>query len=584
MVEQGLLAIDELPCAMMVTDVQGHVLRLNRELLQIVGADEDHWRHRSMEELLTPAARIFSQTHLFPLLHHEAVVREVHVRLLGSGGEAVPVMVNAIRRMLDGEACIVWTLFVARERSRFEGELIRARAEAQTLARQLQSLEEEQRHLIDSLMAGLVVHGPDGVLLRCNPRAQELLGLSSDEATGKPLADPAWTCIHPDGRAMTVEDYPVSRVLANGQAVSSLLLGVRRPGRSVPVWLLCRADPHWHANGRLRQIVVTFVDVTERQNAAALLRQSESRLQGVIESAMDAILSIDANHRIVVFNAAAEAMFGITRERAVGQSVSKLMPALLEGEQGLQLDAANHGARSVHALQTPGQLYALRADGQPFPIEAAISRVDDGGQQSWTVIVRDITARLENQRALELSHFALEQANTQLAAMAHYDALTGLPNRVLLADRMRQALSHGQRRGHVLAVAFLDLDGFKAVNDRQGHAAGDQLLRALALRLKEALREGDTLARVGGDEFVVVLVDLETPAAVEPVLQRLLDAVAAPVVLGSEAVRISASIGVTLSPQDGSDTEQLLRQADQAMYGAKQSGKSRWLAYSGPGA
>lgn len=577
-----MLAMDDLPCAVLITDAQGHVLHMNRELLRVVGADEAHWRGQSMEKLLTPASRVFSQTHLFPLLHHDTAVREVHVRLQDAAGAAVPVMVNAACRTWHGEACIVWSIFVARERSRFEVELIRARAEAQTLAQRLQSLEEEQRLLIDSLMAGLVVHGPDGAVLRCNPRARELLGLSSaDEATGRPLSDPAWRFVRPDGGVMSMDEYPVSRVLTSGEALSSLLVGVQRPDRSDTVWLLCRADPHRHPDGRMRQVVVTFVDVTDRQNAAVRLRQSESRLQGLVESAMDAIISTDSAHRIVIFNAAAEAMFGLKSRQVLGQPLTEWIPALLDDGQALQLDADGHGARPAHRPEGPGHLYALRADGQPFPIEAAISRVVVDGESLHTVIVRDITSRLETQRALELSHFALEHANAQLTDMAHYDALTGLPNRVLLLERMQLALTQGQLRGRVMAVAFLDLDGFKAVNDQHGHAMGDRLLRTLAGRLRAALREGDTMARIGGDEFVALLVDLEEAQAVEPVLQRLLDAVAQPFALDAATAHISTSIGVAFSRSGGGSPELLLGQADQAMYDAKQSGKNCWRRYDG---
>lgn len=572
-----MLAVDDIPCAMMLTDGEGHMLRLNRELLQIVGGEQADWIGRSMEVLLTPASRIFSQTHLFPLLHHDAVVREAYIHLVGRDAETVPVMVNATRRQLDGTDHIVWAVFVARERSRFEGELIRARADAQGLARQLQAREEEERQLVDSLSAGLVVHAPDGTILRSNLRAQELLGLSAAEFADRSVDDPVWSVVHADGRSMAVADFPVSRVLATGESVSNVLLGVCRTDRSEPVWLLCRADPNRHADGRLRQIVVTFVDVTERQNAAALLQQSESRLQGIIESAMDAIISTDASHRIVIFNSAAETMFGYTREQVRGQPAQMLLPVQFHADFERQIIELARSGRFTRSASGQGQLHALRADGREFPIEVAISQVAVHGQQTSTVILRDITARVEVQRALELSHHALEQANVQLAEMAHYDPLTGLPNRVLLADRLQQALAQRHRHERALAVLFLDLDGFKAINDRYGHAAGDQLLVTLAGRLKAALRDGDTLARVGGDEFVAVLVDLVQGEDIGPLLQRLLDAVGQGVVLpDAGTVSLSTSIGVSLCPQDGTGPDVLLRQADQAMYLAKRSGKNRW--------
>ncbi|MDP3699675.1 MAG: sensor domain-containing diguanylate cyclase [Hylemonella sp.] len=146
-----MLAVDDIPCAVMITDLQGHIVRLNREFLALVGAEEASWQGRSVDALLTPASRIFSQTHLFPTLHHAAVVREIYLHLVGADGEPVPVMVNAVRKRNEGVDTIIWAFFVARERSRFEAELIRARADAQSLAQRLAAsnaqVEEQNRHL-----------------------------------------------------------------------------------------------------------------------------------------------------------------------------------------------------------------------------------------------------------------------------------------------------------------------------------------------------------------------------------------------------------------------------------------------------
>jgi diguanylate cyclase (GGDEF)-like protein len=170
----------------------------------------------------------------------------------------------------------------------------------------------------------------------------------------------------------------------------------------------------------------------------------------------------------------------------------------------------------------------------------------------------------------------LKRAYRQLEHIAHFDPLTGLPNRVLLSDRLQQAMSQSQRQGRTLAVIYLDLDGFKPINDRHGHAIGDQLLVTLAQRMKEVLREGETLSRIGGDEFVAVLVDLEEPQDCTPVLYRLLQAAAEPIIAGDFTLSVSASIGVTFFPQDNGDADLLLRHADQAMYQAKQNGKNRY--------
>jgi diguanylate cyclase (GGDEF)-like protein len=220
-------------------------------------------------------------------------------------------------------------------------------------------------------------------------------------------------------------------------------------------------------------------------------------------------------------------------------------------------EASAHGVSSGHEYELD-----LAAGVQHFELSVAVKPTASGRAGGFVVVARDITQKQQHQKALE--------------KVAHFDALTGLPNRVLLSDRLNQAMAHSLRSGLNLAVVFLDLDGFKAVNDQHGHEVGDQLLMALAQRLKTALREGDTLARIGGDEFVAVLVGLEDMGGCMPVLQRLLHAAADPVQFADARVQVSASLGVTLFPQDAADADQLMRHADQAMYQAKQAGKNQY--------
>lgn len=215
-----------------------------------------------------------------------------------------------------------------------------------------------------------------------------------------------------------------------------------------------------------------------------------------------------------------------------------------------------------------GELWCRRKNGSQFAALLTISAVPDmqGNIEHYAAMFSDITALKENQQQLE--------------RVAHYDLLTGLPNRLLLGDRLKQAIRQTRRRGMHLAVVFIDLDGFKEVNDQHGHAVGDKLLSVLSRRMTQVLREGDTLARLGGDEFVAVLVDLPDISVSVPILDRLIEVAAQPVPIGDALCEVSASIGVSYYPQgEDIDADQLLRQADQAMYRAKQAGKNRYHVF-----
>ncbi len=288
----------------------------------------------------------------------------------------------------------------------------------------------------------------------------------------------------------------------------------------------------------------------------------EARLQlaaSVFTHAREGIMITDATGTIVEVNDTFSRITGYSHDEALGQN-----PRLLKS--GRQTQA--HYTAMWKGLLTKGHWYGemwnRRKSGAVYAAMTTISAVRDatGTTQNYVALFSDITSMKEHEQKLE--------------HIAHYDALTSLPNRVLLADRLEQAIIQSQRRASSVGVVFLDLDGFKAVNDAHGHDVGDELLVALAQRMKAALRDGDTLARIGGDEFVAVLADLVQPQDCEPVLARLLQAASDVVTARDQELRVSASIGVTLYPQDKSDADLLMRHADQAMYAAKQAGRNRY--------
>jgi diguanylate cyclase (GGDEF)-like protein/PAS domain S-box-containing protein len=313
------------------------------------------------------------------------------------------------------------------------------------------------------------------------------------------------------------------------------------------------------SEGNFQRTHCILTDITERKAAQEKLQLAAS----VFAHSREGITITDATGSILDVNDAFTRITGYSRDEVIGQN-----PRLLQsGRQDKSFYEAMWKALTLQGHWS-GEVWNRRKGGEVYPELLTISAVRDAQGQTlrYVALFADISA--------------IKAHESQLDRLAHFDALTNLPNRVLLADRLQQAMAQAQRRQQQVAVVYLDLDGFKAINDHHGHQIGDQVLITLAQRMKEALRDGDTLARMGGDEFVAVLIDLQDPSACVPLLQRLLAAAAEPVQVDELDLKVSASLGVTFYPQtQGIDADQLLRQADQAMYQAKVAGKNRYHVF-----
>lgn len=283
----------------------------------------------------------------------------------------------------------------------------------------------------------------------------------------------------------------------------------------------------------------------------------------VFTHSKDGILMLNAQGVILDANAPFKSIQGLSNDRLIGAHFNELMVA-----RGSQIDYKDIWSELIKHHQWSGEVQRMNKLGESRAYLLNISPVLD--EQSETThyvgLYTDISQLKDYQNLLE--------------SMARFDGLTGLPNRALMADRLNQTLVQSKRRGKSMAVCFLDLDGFKAVNDNYGHDYGDELLVGLSKRMRMALRDGDTLARIGGDEFVALVADIDVDSAYEMVLDRLLTAASKPIQVKDATLQVSASIGVALYPRDGEDPDTLTRHADQAMYVAKTSGKNRYQSYS----
>jgi diguanylate cyclase (GGDEF)-like protein/PAS domain S-box-containing protein len=325
-------------------------------------------------------------------------------------------------------------------------------------------------------------------------------------------------------------------------------------------WIRWEIVPWQTGDGPVGGIVIYAEDITAQKQAEERLSLAAS----VFTHAREGIVITDARGAILDVNDTFTRITGYTREEVLGDNPRLLKSGLQNPEfyQKMWRSLLEEG-------QWSGEIWNRTKGGDVYPEMLTISAVkDDRGQVlRYVALFSDITELKEKQRRLE--------------RIAHYDELTSLPNRVLLADRLRQAMAQARRHKKSLAVAYLDLDGFKEINDSHGHVVGDQVLSTLASRMRFALRESDTLARLGGDEFVALLVDLPESEDRLSVLTRLIETAAKPVRVGTHMLRVSASVGVVYYPDsDEVDADQLLRQADQAMYQAKLAGKNRYHIFS----
>jgi diguanylate cyclase (GGDEF)-like protein/PAS domain S-box-containing protein len=415
----------------------------------------------------------------------------------------------------------------------------------------LQENAERLNIIATSAQDAIIMLDEAGNIVFWNKAAGRIFGYAREEVIGRPLHV---MLIPQPARESFFQAFPHFQKTGQGEAVGKTLelTGVRKDGSDCLLEVSISAvqvKGVWQSIGILR-------DITGRKQADEKLHLAAS----VFTHAHEGILITTADGLIIDVNQALCEISGYSRDELLGRNPRILSSGRQETEfyAGMWRDLIELG-------HWHGEFWNRRKNGEVYAVMPTISAVRDehGKTLRYVALYTDITRLKENEQKLERS--------------AHFDMLTNLPNRVLLADRLQQGMVQARRREQRLAVAFLDLDGFKSINDNFGHEAGDQLLITLSVQMKQALREGDTLARLGGDEFVAVMVDMGSIETSLPMLTRLLTAAAEPVQLGEITLQVSASLGVTFYPQaEDIDADQLLRQADQAMYQAKQAGKNRY--------
>jgi diguanylate cyclase (GGDEF)-like protein/PAS domain S-box-containing protein len=450
---------------------------------------------------------------------------------------------------------LYWATFVTSIRAPFEA--------VRLSENRLRESEARYSSALSSLSEGVVIQGGSGEIMTANNAAGSILGLTVDQLTGRSSSNPGWQAIHEDGTPWLGDTHPAMVTLKTGKAISEAIMGIHKPDGLLS-WISINAEPIVSRGEQLPHSVVTsFTDITLRKEA-----ETQLRIAAIAFESQEGMIITDADGVILRVNRAFTENTGYTAEDAVGQT-----PQLLSSGRHDSVFYKTMWESIQRDGVWQGEIWDRRKNGEVYPKWLTISAVRgrDGAVTHYVGTHIDITQR--------------KAAEEQLHKLAFYDALTQLPNRRLLLERLGHALAGSVRNQRQGAIMFLDLDNFKTLNDTQGHDVGDCLLIEAAQRLQSSVRQGDTVARLGGDEFVVMLEALDgdglVAAQVEGVAEKILAALEHPYRLELSTApgntidyRCTASIGVTLFGAEAVHVDELLKQADLAMYQAKDAGRN----------
>ena len=529
------LVLNEAGDAIWVTDADGFYIFANPAACRLTGHVLEELKSMHIRDLVAPECLGALPEHLAKLSSGPFQRSEWLLRLKQGGSICVDLTTG---RLKDGR-------YMAFGRDLTEQH----RAE-----QALRSREQQLARVIDGSDQGYWDWNLKSGSFQVSPRWESMLGYGPGEM--RITAENWYDHVHP-------EDVERTRASIQGNLRGELAsheveIRCRTRGGDWR-WILSRGRVVERSDeGEALMMSGTHTDITERK----VFEQTQKEAAAVFDSSYEGILMVNREGVITKVNSAFTRITGYSADEAIGRKPSMLS----SGKQSAEFYDDLWKSVLGHDFWR-GELWNQRKNGELYAELLSISVVRDaqGEVLHYIGIFSDITK--------------LKAHEAELDRVAHFDPLTGIPNRRLLSDRLNQAIIRSNRSGKSCAVCFLDLDGFKAVNDQHGHAAGDQLLVAVSRHLKSILRGDDTLARLGGDEFVVLLSDVGTLEECMLVLDRILNAVAKPVRLGDAEVRVTASIGVSLYPQDNVDADTLLRHADQAMYLAKDGGKNRYQLF-----
>lgn len=463
-------------------------------------------------------------------------------RFVKKNGEIIWVLEKVTSTEYKGKRATVGSFMDITERKQMEEALLESQA--------------RYRSIVETGGAGVLTGDLNGNITFANESFCKILGYSSEELLGKPFAD----FLHPNDKAMVLEKF--AEGLTNPEAGYQLeFRATHKDGHTV--WIHPSVAPVFHKNVLSMGTALVF-DITERKRLEETIKKSEERYRTILEEIQDNYFEADLNGSLTFVNDAMCRTMGYSKEELIGMNYRVF--ATKDDVEVVYRDFN----RVYHTGETiKGLSYKfVQKNGTVGFGELSISAIknEEGEVIAFRGTARDVTERKR-----------LEQ---ELADIATHDFLTGLPNRVLLHDRLNVGLEHAKRNDSNMAIMMLDLDRFKVVNDTLGHSIGDKLLRAVGERLSDIVRKSDTVARVGGDEFLVLLPQITKIEDATRVAQKILGEFRKPFVINSYQTRVTTSIGIAFYPEDGDDADALLTNSDTAMYWVKEHGRDDYACYS----
>jgi diguanylate cyclase (GGDEF)-like protein/PAS domain S-box-containing protein len=405
--------------------------------------------------------------------------------------------------------------------------------------------------VLEQSPASVMITNTKGDIEYVNPRFEKVSGYRADEVIGQ---NPR---ILKSGDKTREEYKAMWDALLAGREWRGIFHNKRKNGTIY--WESASISPLRDDRGQITHFIAVKEDVTAQKRAEDQLRMNAT----VFDTTSEGIMVTDADNMIKTVNPAFTRITGYSPEEVIGQS-----PSILSSGRHDERFYEELWDSVLHKRYWSGEIWNRRKDGSVFPEWLSIAAIpdEDGIAKEYVAVFSDISKHKENEE--------------QIRYQANYDALTGLPNRSLLSDRLEQAIGSALREQWRLAILFVDLDQFKMVNDTFGHVMGDELLQLVAARITECVRESDTVARFGGDEFIILLQDVSDMDAVATIATKVIDRITKVFSLYEREIYIGASVGITIFPDDAMNADSLLRNADMAMYQAKERGRNNYQFFT----